>query len=299
MSKAPAKDAKAPAKDAKAAAPAKGGAPAKDAKAPAKDAKAPAKGDAKAAAPAKGGDTKAAAPAKGKEEPKKDAKGAKDAKAPAPVTPAPEEEEKEEKREKVKRERKEIVPKLIFKKKEKKLRPGQKDKKLNVMRKLRIDKLVLNISVGTSGDKLTRAAKVLEQLTNQTPVTSKARYTVRSFSIRRNEKIAVHVTIRGPKAAEILERGLKVKEFELKDKNFSETGNFGFGVEEHIDLGLKYDPSIGIYGMDFYVCLSRPGNRIAHRKRAPGSLGNHQRVTKEDAVKWFEDTYEGIVLGKH
>ena len=48
----------------------------------------------------------------------------------------------------------------------------------------------------------------------------KARYTVRSFGIRRNEKIAVHVTVRGPKAEEILERGLKVKEYELRKKNF-------------------------------------------------------------------------------
>lgn len=51
----------------------------------------------------------------------------------------------------------------------------------------------------------------MEQLTGQQPVFSKARYTVRSFGIRRNEKIAVHCTVRGAKAEEILERGLKVK----------------------------------------------------------------------------------------
>ena len=38
-----------------------------------------------------------------------------------------------------------------------------------------------------------------------------ARYTVRSFGIRRNEKIAVHCTVRGAKAEEILEKGLKVR----------------------------------------------------------------------------------------
>lgn len=61
----------------------------------------------------------------------------------------------------------------------------------------------------------------MEQLTGQQPVFSKARYTVRSFGIRRNEKIAVHCTVRGAKAEEILERGLKVREYELRRDNFS------------------------------------------------------------------------------
>merc|ERR1711868_136356 len=102
----------------------------------------------------------------------------------------------------------------------------------------------LNICVGESGDRLTRAAKVLESLTGQTPVFSKARYTVRSFGIRRNEKIAVHCTVRGAKAEEILERGLKVREYELRRDNFSQNGNFGFGIQEHIDLLSNTIPAL-------------------------------------------------------
>jgi len=163
------------------------------------------------------------------------------------------------------------------------------------MRDIRIAKMVINVAVGESGDRLTRASRVLQELAEQEPVFSSARLTVRTFGIRRNEKIACYVTVRGKKAEEILQKGLHVKEFELNDRNFSTSGNFGFGVQEHIDLGLKYDPSVGIYGMDFYCVLGRPGLRVGRRKHGRGRIGPSQRITKEDAQKWFVTKFGGHI----
>ncbi len=71
----------------------------------------------------------------------------------------------------------------------------------------------------------------------------------------------------------------------------------GFGITEHIDLGLKYDPSTGIYGMDFYVVLGRKGFRVGRRKLKVGRVGSSHRVTQKDAIDWFQTKFEGIVLG--
>src|SRR4051812_13663718 len=90
----------------------------------------------------------------------------------------------------------------------------------------------------------------------------------------------------------------QVKEFELCRENFSSTGNFGFGIQEHIDLGIKYDPSIGIYGMDFFVVLGRSGNRVSRRRHCTSKVGSGHRVKKEESINWFKTKFDGIVLNK-
>ena len=173
---------------------------------------------------------------------------------------------------------------------------AHKSKEDNEMRNIKIDKVVINCCVGEAGDKLTKATKVLKDLSQQEPVQCKAKITLRSFSVRRGEKIASYVTLRGDKARDLLERGLKVKEYELPRSSFTKDGNFGFGIKEHIDLGLKYDPYTGIFGMDFYVVLCRPGYRVKRRKHASSKVGKGQKISQEDAQEWFKKTYGGQLI---
>ena len=88
----------------------------------------------------------------------------------------------------------------------------------------------------------------------------------------------------------------QLREYELRKKNFSATGNFGFGIMEHIDLGLKYDPSTGIYGMDFYVCLGRPGFRVSRRKHKTARVGKKHKITRDEAMNWFITKYDGVTM---
>ena len=98
------------------------------------------------------------------------------------------------------------------------------------------------------------------------------------------------------KSRRIIKLGLKVKDNEIKGTAFSSTGNFGLGINEHIDLRLKYEPNTDIYGMDFFNVLARKGKRVARRKHQRSRLGNFQKVTKEDAKNWFKEKLNGTII---
>ncbi|KAI4293063.1 large subunit ribosomal protein L11e [Pancytospora philotis] len=166
----------------------------------------------------------------------------------------------------------------------------------NPMRNIRIAKLSINTCVRPREARLDKAVKVLEQLTGQAPFVSKSRLTVRGWGIRRNEKISTSVTVMGKKAHKLLENALKVKEFELPKTCFSNNGCFGFGISEHIDLDIKYDPACGIFGLNYFVVLERPGARVARRRRCKAKIGNNQRVSDEDARQWFKENFEGVIV---
>lgn len=160
------------------------------------------------------------------------------------------------------------------------------DWKAHPMRKPRIAKVTVNIALGHSGERLQKAAKVLEEITGQKPVFRKAKKTIKAFGIRKGENIAVMVTLRREKAAEFLKKALEAVGYRIKRSSIDQFGNVGFGIEEHILIpGVRYDPEVGILGMDVYITVERPGYRIMRRRRARKKrVPLRHRVTPEETM---------------
>ncbi len=162
----------------------------------------------------------------------------------------------------------------------------------NAMRALVVDKVVVHMCVGESGQPLVNAEKILKQITGQTPVRSMAKKTLPSFGIRKNEPIATRVTLRGERAVSFLKQALDIVDKRLPKSCFDASGNFSFGIEEHTDFpNMAYDPNIGIYGMDVVVCISRVGYRVARRKRQRAKIAHSHKVTRKEAMEFISDTF--------
>lgn len=172
------------------------------------------------------------------------------------------------------------------------------DWKAYPMREPYIAKVVIDICTG-GGEPLSRAATILEQLTGQNPTQSKARQTVRDFGIRKREPIAVRVTLRHKKAEKFLARALKAKDDVLLIKNWDLDGNFAFGIGEHIDIpDVKYDPQLGIQGMNITVCIERPGFRVKRRRRKKTKVPYRHRLTPEESMVFVKNKFGIEILEK-
>lgn len=159
------------------------------------------------------------------------------------------------------------------------------------MLKPRIEKVVVNLNIGKSGEPLEKAVSVLKELTGQTPVKRKAKKSIRDFGIRQGESIACMVTLRKQKAIDFLKKVLPVVDNKIKQSSFDETGNFSFGIKEHIEIaGVKYDPDVGIFGMDVCVSVNRPGQRVKIRRKQKQPVGIKHVLTPEESIFFIKQT---------
>ena len=149
----------------------------------------------------------------------------------------------------------------------------------------RIEKVVVNISVGKSGEPLEKATKILQELTGQKPCIRRAKKTIRDFGLRKKEPTACIVTLRGENVQVFLKKALQAVDNKISEKAFDEHGNFAFGIKEHISIpGTKYSPELGIVGMNVAVALNRPGYRVKRRHRAKSDVGSDHLLDRDEAI---------------
>jgi large subunit ribosomal protein L5 len=153
----------------------------------------------------------------------------------------------------------------------------------------RIEKVVVNLNIGKSGEPLEKATRVLNEISGQTPYKAKAKKSIRDWGVRQGEPIACVVTLRREKGITFLKKVLPVIDNKISKRSFDEIGNFAFGLKEHIDIpGVKYDPDIGIFGMDVCVSVNRPGQRIKTRRKQTKRVGKKHLLTSEESIKYVQ-----------
>ena len=162
---------------------------------------------------------------------------------------------------------------------------------MNKMKEIRLEKVTINMGCGEAGPKLEKAKKLLSMLTGKKIVVTKTHKRT-TFGGAKKRPIGVKITLRGSDAKAFLDKALKSVEGGLKASQFDVSGNISFGIREYINMpGIKYDPEIGIMGMDVCVTLERAGYRVKRRMIRPSPVGRTHKITREESMEWLKKEF--------
>ena len=158
----------------------------------------------------------------------------------------------------------------------------------NLMKKIYLNKVVLNMGIGKSGDQIETARLALLQITKGKANPRQAKKTQRDWGVRKGEPIGIAITVRGNDTIALLKKLLDAKGNQINERAFDNEGNFSFGISEHIDIpGIKYDHQIGILGLNVSTSLARLGFNIKLRSKHKAKIGKKHRITKQDAIEFM------------
>ena len=133
----------------------------------------------------------------------------------------------------------------------------------NPMQLPRIDKIVINMGVGSAvqdSKKVQSAVKDLTAISGQKPVVTRAKKSIAAFKLRQGMPIGCKVTLRRDRMYEFLDRLITIalprtRDFRgIPDRSFDGRGNFAMGVKEQIIFPeINYDEVDEIRGMDIVI----------------------------------------------
>tara|TARA_Y100000034_G_scaffold26979_1_gene32102 strand:- start:6431 stop:6946 length:516 start_codon:yes stop_codon:yes gene_type:complete len=169
----------------------------------------------------------------------------------------------------------------------------------NIMKTIKIEKITLNIGAGKDQNKLNKGIKLIKNITGINPIKTITNKRIPAWNLRPGLPIGCKLTLRGKKAKEVLKQLFGAKSNEIKAGQFDENGNLSFGIHEYIDIpGIKYDPEIGIIGLQVCITLKRPGYRVNKRKIMKRKINNKHKITKQEAIDFIKKEYNVKVEGE-
>jgi len=137
----------------------------------------------------------------------------------------------------------------------------------------RLDKIVLNVGLGTMHQDAKLAESVADELTlisGQKPVFTRAKRSISNFKLRQGMVVGCRVTLRRVMMFEFFDRLIsvvipRVRDFRgLSDRSFDGRGNYTFGVKEQIIFPeIDYDKVVKIHGMDITITTTATNDEEA------------------------------------
>ncbi len=169
---------------------------------------------------------------------------------------------------------------------------------MNSMKDIKIEKVTLNIGAGKDQARLEKSLVLLNTIASATPIKTITSKRIQEWGLRPGLPIGCKLTLRKGRAVQLLPRLLDAVDKRLREKQFDDNGNIAFGIREYIDIpGVKYDPKIGIMGLEVCVTLERPGFRIKKRRLLMRKIPTRHRISKQEAIDFMSKNFS-IKIGE-
>ncbi len=163
---------------------------------------------------------------------------------------------------------------------------------MNPMREIKIEKVVLNIGAGKDQAKLDKAISLLKNISGRNPVKTFTNKRIQEWGLRPGLPIGCKLTLRKEDAKKLLMRLLDAKDNSLTLPQFDDNGNISFGIAEYIDIPeVRYDPKIGIMGLQVCITLERPGFRIKRRILKRMKISSKHKISRDDAIEFMKRNF--------
>lgn len=162
----------------------------------------------------------------------------------------------------------------------------------NVMRGIKVSKVVINIGTGSDENVQGNAKRLIEIITGRKVANAISKTRNPSFKIAKGQKIGAFVTVRGSEAKKLAVRLFDAADRKLKPNAITDN-SISFGIAEYIDIsGVKYDPKVGMLGMNVNVSFVRNGLRVTSRKIKRSRVAKHHRtITKGEIMDYVKKEF--------